>query len=42
MNLVPMVGGAVRRGERAFDIYSRLLRERVIFLNGPVETACRR
>ena len=37
MNLVPMVVEQSARGERAFDIYSRLLRERVIFLNGPVE-----
>ena len=37
MNLVPMVVEESSRGERAFDIFSRLLRERVIFLNGPVE-----
>ncbi|QUD87550.1 ATP-dependent Clp protease proteolytic subunit [Phenylobacterium montanum] len=37
MNLVPMVIEESSRGERAFDIYSRLLRERIIFLNGPVE-----
>ncbi|HLK24088.1 MAG TPA: ATP-dependent Clp protease proteolytic subunit [Caulobacteraceae bacterium] len=36
-NLVPMVIEESSRGERAFDIYSRLLRERVIFLNGQVE-----
>src|SRR5271170_7215447 len=36
-NLVPMVVEQSSRGERAFDIFSRLLRERVIFLNGPVE-----
>lgn len=36
-NLVPMVIEESSRGERAFDIYSRLLRERVVFLNGPVE-----
>jgi ATP-dependent Clp protease protease subunit len=36
-NLVPMVVEQSARGERAFDIYSRLLRERVVFLNGPVE-----
>ena len=35
--LVPMVVEQSNRGERAFDIYSRLLRERVIFLTGPVE-----
>jgi len=37
LNLVPMVVGQTSRGERAFDIFSRLLKERVIFLNGPVE-----
>ena len=37
MNLVPMVVEETSRGERAFDIFSRLLRERVVFLNGPVE-----
>ena len=36
-NLVPMVVEQTSRGERAFDIFSRLLKERVIFLNGPVE-----
>ncbi|MBE7203620.1 MAG: ATP-dependent Clp protease proteolytic subunit, partial [Parafilimonas terrae] len=35
--LVPMVVEQSSRGERAFDIYSRLLRERIIFLTGPVE-----
>lgn len=35
--LVPMVVEQSARGERSFDIYSRLLRERVIFLTGPVE-----
>jgi ATP-dependent Clp protease protease subunit len=35
--LVPMVVEESSRGERAFDIFSRLLRERVIFLNGPVD-----
>lgn len=35
--LVPMVVEQTARGERAFDIYSRLLKERVIFLIGPVE-----
>lgn len=35
--LVPMVIETTGRGERAFDIYSRLLKERVIFLVGPVE-----
>jgi ATP-dependent Clp protease protease subunit len=37
MNLVPMVVEQSARGERAFDIYSRLLRERVVFLNGQFE-----
>ncbi|MFD1251633.1 ATP-dependent Clp protease proteolytic subunit precursor [Devosia equisanguinis] len=37
MQLVPMVVEQSSRGERAFDIYSRLLRERIIFVNGPVE-----
>ncbi len=36
-NLVPMVVEQTARGERAFDIYSRLLKERIIFLVGPVE-----
>lgn len=35
--LVPMVVEQSARGERAYDIYSRLLKERVIFLVGPVE-----
>jgi ATP-dependent Clp protease protease subunit len=37
MNLVPMVVEESSRGERAFDIFSRLLRERIVFVNGPVE-----
>ena len=37
LNLVPMVVEQPSRGERAYDIYSRLLKERVIFLVGPVE-----
>jgi ATP-dependent Clp protease, protease subunit len=37
LNLVPMVVEQTSRGERAFDIFSRLLKERVIFLSGPVE-----
>jgi len=37
MNLVPMVVEQSSRGERAFDIFSRLLRERIIFLNGPID-----
>ncbi|MBA3660401.1 MAG: ATP-dependent Clp endopeptidase proteolytic subunit ClpP [Gammaproteobacteria bacterium] len=36
-NLVPMVVEQTARGERAFDIYSRLLKDRVIFLGGPVD-----
>lgn len=36
MNLVPMVIDKTASGERAFDIYSRLLNERIVFLNGPV------
>src|SRR5215475_4133504 len=37
MNLVPMVVEQTARGERAYDIYSRLLKERVIFVVGEVE-----
>jgi ATP-dependent Clp protease protease subunit len=37
MNLVPMVVEQTARGERAYDIYSRLLKERVIFIVGQVE-----
>ncbi len=36
MNLVPMVVERTGRGERAYDIFSRLLKERIIFLTGPV------
>ena len=36
-NLVPMVVEQTARGERAYDIYSRLLKDRVIFLGGPVD-----
>ncbi len=36
MNLVPMVVEQTSRGERAYDIFSRLLKERIIFLTGPV------
>lgn len=36
-NLVPMVIEQTSRGERSFDIFSRLLKERIIFLNGQVE-----
>ncbi|HWB47489.1 MAG TPA: ATP-dependent Clp protease proteolytic subunit [Stellaceae bacterium] len=38
-NLVPMVVEQTNRGERAYDIYSRLLRERIIFLVGPIHDA---
>ena len=37
LNLVPMVVEQTPRGERSYDIYSRLLKERVVFLVGPVE-----
>jgi len=37
LNLVPMVVEQSSRGERAYDIYSRLLKERIIFVVGPVE-----
>ena len=36
MMLVPMVVEQTSRGERSFDIYSRLLRDRIVFLNGEV------
>jgi len=35
--LVPMVVEQTNRGERAYDIYSRLLKERIIFITGPIE-----
>src|SRR3979411_426739 len=37
MNIVPMVVEQTNRGERAYDIYSRLLKERIIFITGPFE-----
>ena len=37
LNLVPMVVEQTSRGERAYDIYSRLLKERVVFLVGPID-----
>jgi ATP-dependent Clp protease, protease subunit len=37
LNLIPMVVEQTARGERSYDIYSRLLKERVVFLVGPVE-----
>jgi ATP-dependent Clp protease protease subunit len=36
-NLVPMVIEQSARGERAFDIFSRLLRDRIVFVNGPID-----
>ena len=36
MNLVPTVLEKTKYGERAYDIYSRLLKERIIFLTGPI------
>ena len=40
--LVPMVVEQTSRGERAFDIYSRLLNERIVFLGTPVDAGRRR
>ncbi len=37
MTLIPIVIDQSSRGERAYDIYSRLLKERIIFLNGPID-----
>ena len=37
MALVPMVVESTQKGERAYDIYSRILKDRIIMLNGPVE-----
>ena len=37
--LIPMVVEQTNRGERAFDIYSRLLKERIIFVIGPIDDA---
>lgn len=37
MNLVPIVVEQTSRGERAYDIYSRLLKDRIIFLGGPID-----
>lgn len=37
MNLIPMVIEQTNRGERSYDIYSRLLKDRIIFLGGPVD-----
>ncbi len=38
MNLVPMVIEQTSKGERSFDIFSRMLKDRVIFINGPIST----
>ena len=37
MNLVPMVVEQTNRGERAYDIFSRLLKERIVFITGPID-----
>jgi ClpP class serine protease len=37
LNLVPMLGEQSSRGERSFDIFSRMLRERIVFVNGPID-----
>lgn len=37
MNLVPIVVEQTNRGERAYDIYSRLLKDRIIFIGGPID-----
>ncbi|MGI0130955.1 MAG: ATP-dependent Clp protease proteolytic subunit, partial [Thermoplasmata archaeon] len=37
MHYIPMVVEQTARGERAYDIYSRLLKERLIFIGGPIE-----
>ena len=37
MTLVPIVVEKTGQGERSYDIYSRLLKERIVFLNGPVD-----
>ncbi len=39
MSLVPIVVEESPRGERSFDIYSRLLRDRIVMVSGPIETA---
>ena len=40
MSFVPTVVEQSSRGERAFDIFSRLLRERIIFLGTPIDACC--
>ena len=37
MNIIPMVVEQTNRGERSYDIFSRLLKERIIFITGPIE-----
>jgi ATP-dependent Clp protease, protease subunit len=37
MNLIPMVVEQTNRGERAYDIFSRLLKERIVFIGGPID-----
>jgi ATP-dependent Clp protease, protease subunit len=39
MNLVPMVVEQTNRGERAYDIFSRLLKDRIVFIGGPIDDA---
>ncbi len=39
MNLVPMVVEQTNRGERAYDIYSRLLKDRIVFIGSPIDDA---
>lgn len=39
MNLIPMVIEQTSKGERSFDIFSRLLKERAVFINGPISTS---
>ena len=36
-NLIPMVVDQTSRGERSYDIYSRLLKERIVFVTGPID-----
>lgn len=38
MNLVPIVVEQTARGERSYDVFSRMLKDRIVFLNGPVRT----
>ena len=38
-NLIPMVVDQTSRGERSYDIYSRLLKERIVFVTGPIDDA---